>query len=88
MKGNKIERIAIPSYGHNAAMGYKFRCRIESDTKGFFKPRLKYRAVIERYFMDWSDWYTYRWRETPEEAKNEGNKALDQLEATPKGEYI
>ena len=51
------DRIVTSSRGVDAAMGYKFRARVDSRTRklwfGFGRKVTEYRYVIERYFMSW-----------------------------------
>lgn len=80
-----MNREVYPTYDN--AMGYKYRIRIESK-KRFWSNKLKWRCVIERYFMSWYDYKKSEWFKTEKEAINLGTKILDAYEETPKGKYL
>tara|TARA_R100000808_G_scaffold21634_1_gene46771 strand:+ start:9294 stop:9569 length:276 start_codon:yes stop_codon:yes gene_type:complete len=90
-------RIVTAAHGHDKAMGYHFRCRIESRIRitwfGFGNEITEFRPVIERSFKSWNNgksWLDYKvglWTDK-QTATELGNKILDDLESTPQGEYI
>lgn len=85
-------RIAYPARGHSAAMGYKYRARIESKIRrcGFLwtNKRKFYRYVIERHHMSWDDCMCGWWTQNRGIAEAEGSRWLDRIEAKPKGIYL
>ena len=89
MSSDQIEtREVYAKYGTWGAMGYKFRCRVESKERGFFKKRMMYRAITEKYFMSWENAGFCKWRESKEEARKDAVDFLDSLGKAPEGEYL
>lgn len=82
-------REVYAGHGHDRAMGYKFRCRIESTTYnswfGFGQEVTKYRYVLERYFMSWSDEEWGPWVSLPK-AHEQALRRLDQIAWSPSDE--
>ena len=68
-------------HGTNAAMGYKYRARIE-------KRNHQYKYVLERYFMAWKDDYTSKWYTDEPAAVTAANEHLDAKGSIPDGKYI
>jgi hypothetical protein len=87
---NKTREV-YSGHGHDRAMGYKFRCRVESRTVKswiFFGPEItQYRYVVERYFMAWEDVEWGYWCSS-EEANRAATERLDKIEGGPIGHYI
>lgn len=86
------QRVVKAGHGHAAAMGYKYRIRIESKQRKQFlilgKKVNMYRPVVERYFQSWEDCESGRWRKDKLVTIDKGNKFLDAIEKAPEGEYI
>ena len=84
-----IAREVYAGHGHDRAMGYKFRCRIESVTYrewfGLGRHVTKYRYVLEKYFMSWSDEDWGPWCSLAS-ANAQALKRLNRIEWSPSDE--
>lgn len=81
-------RISTPTYGFNAAMGYRFRARIRSRKRvtwlGFGKTVVEFQFVLEREFGGtWEYHDSSIWFPTKEDAIGDANRCLDRIEWNP-----
>jgi hypothetical protein len=85
-------RVVHAGHGHSGAMGYKYRARIETESHktwlGLGPTITRYRYVIERDFMGWTDHTCARWSVNKDAVKAEAEKWLDKISDVPEGEYI
>lgn len=75
-------------HGHDRAMGYRYRARIEHRVR---RGHDQWRWVGEYHHMAWQDLGIFdrgRWRRSREEAEREANVWLDGKEYAPAGEYV
>jgi hypothetical protein len=79
-------REVYAGHGDDRAMGYRFRCRIESRVVrtwfGFGPEVTQYRYVLERYFMAWNDREWGAWSSEPV-AHKQANDKLDEISWSP-----
>lgn len=78
-----------PGHGHRKAMGYKYRCRIESRKKrtwlGLGPEVTQYRYVIEEKFISWSD-DEWGWWCGLQEAQDQAERRLSEIAWSPSDE--
>lgn len=81
-----LAREVYAGHGHDRAMGYKYRCRIECRTVatwfGLGPEAKRYRYVLEQHFMSWKDDEWGRWCSLPE-AHDQAIKRLEQIAWSP-----
>jgi hypothetical protein len=86
---NNQIKVVYPGHGHEKAMGYRYRCRIESRTKrtwfGFGEEIKQYRYVIERHFMAWEDDDWGCWCGL-QEAQDQAERRLSEIAWSPTDE--
>jgi len=92
LKDGKMEerskRVVYPK--HNNPMSYQYRARIEKQeyNSWFGRKLVKYRAIIEQYFVCWKDWSRSGWYKDRRDAEFWAAGVLDRLDDEPKGEYL
>lgn len=80
-------RTVFAGHGHWRAMGYKFRCRIESRTRnswfGLGRELCESRYVLEKYFL--AGWEDFRWGPwtKPSKAHAAAIDLLDNIASSP-----
>ena len=80
-------REVVPTHGPWAAMGFKFRCRIESRTRktwfGFGDEIHEFRYVLERFHMAWTDESCGAWTIFRTDAESMATSVLNSIERKP-----
>jgi hypothetical protein len=86
-----LAREVYAGHGFDRAMGYKFRCRIESRTTkkwfGLGDEVKQYRYVLEQYHMSWKDEEWGGWCSLPK-AHEQAIKLLGEIDWSPTQEPI